>query len=602
MLHQKIPIPRAAISSWIVIGMSAIMIVAVGFLAVFNYNREKDGMQQMLKEKGAALIRSFEAGTRTGMMGRFGNESRLQTLLTETAAQEDILYIVLVDISGKVLAHNDPRLIGTQFISPYALKSLAATEKTSWRTIDRSGRPVAFEVFRKFLPVLPRPETRPGGGRGRGMRAPDNERIWCQPGWMEGLPEDRILDPAERPVIFIGMNATSYVEAMQEDFWVALFTSAIILLLGMAGVVSLFWAQSYSRSRKLLQDSRAFAAEMVANLPEGIIATDPSRTITFINPIAQEMLRLAPSESIGKSAKTLLPASLNELMETVASSKSAVEKELSLPDRQGAELTVSVCVTDIFSEDGDYVGTMFILRDLTQIRRLQDMVQKQEKLAAIGNLAAGVAHEVRNPLSSIKGYATYFASLFAEDSEKKKAAEVMTAEVDRLNRVISELLEISRPSDLKRRKTDLCFLLRSSLRLVQQDTESAGVTVQSDCTETLEPIMVDPDRITQALINLYINAIQAMPDGGKLAVSLQEREAGIELTVADTGTGMTDETKKKIFDPYYTTKNTGTGLGLAVVQKVIESHGGAIKVDSEINNGTRFTIFLPRHNDEELHR
>jgi two-component system sensor histidine kinase HydH len=367
----------------------------------------------------------------------------------------------------------------------------------------------------------------------------------------------------------------------------------------MAGVVSLFWAQSYSRSRKLLQDSRAFASEMVANLPEGIIVTDSGRIVTFINPIAFDMLGLDPEQSIGKPAEQLLPLSLSNLMGALSKEQMLVEEEISLTKPEGKELTVAVSVTEIVSEDGDFVGTMFIMRDLTQIRRLQATLQKQEKLAAIGNLAAGVAHEVRNPLSSIKGYATYFATLFEQDSEKKKAAEVMITEVERLNRVISELLEISSPSDIKCRETDLPFLINSSLRLIQQDAEAAGIKLITALDKKIPPLLVDPDRITQALINLYINAIQAMPEGGELTIMAQDEGTGVLVTIVDTGTGMSEETYSKMFDPYFTTKNTGTGLGLAVVQKVIEAHGGTIEITSEENIGTRFTLFFSRNNKEE---
>ena len=586
---------HTVIPSWIVIGMSLIMVVAVGILAVFNYNREKQGMQQVLNEKGAALIKSFEAGMRTGMMGRFGSGARLQTLLTETASQQDILYIVLVNDGGKILAHNDPEQIDQQFISPHTLANLSATEKVSWRTVDESGSPVSFEVYRKFLPVISQDERHPMHGR---MRGGNNGMFRCQPGWLEGLPQDQILDPNERPVIIIGMDAAPYVDAMQEDFIHTLFISGIILLLGMAGVVSLFWAQSYTRSRKLLQDSRAFATEMVANFPEGIIVTDPGRKITFINPIALTILNLTPENCLGKTTDSILPSSFSELLESVSPENRIVEKELSMTGPNQTELVIVVNATDIVSEDGSFVGTMFILRDLTQIRRLQKTIQKQEKLAAIGNLAAGVAHEVRNPLSSIKGYATYFATLFEEDSEKKQAAEIMSREVERLNRVISELLEISRPSDLKRTQSDIGFLLTSSLRLVQQDAETAGIEIKTSIDEHMPLLLIDPDRITQALINLYINAIQAMPDGGQLSVHSQEKEGGVELNVSDTGAGMNEANKNKIFDPYFTTKNTGTGLGLAVVQKIVEAHGGTIEVESKEGEGTHFTIFLPNDSGE----
>jgi two-component system sensor histidine kinase HydH len=201
---------------------------------------------------------------------------------------------------------------------------------------------------------------------------------------------------------------------------------------------------------------------------------------------------------------------------------------------------------------------------------------------------------VRNPLSSIKGYAAYFGSLFEEGSERKKAAEVMIAEVERLNRVISELLEIARPSDIKPRPTDVPFLLASSLRLVQQEAETAGVRITTGISAGITPFAMDPDRLTQALLNLYINAIQAMPDGGELTISAEETAAGLEIAVSDSGRGIAKEDLNKVFDPYFTTKNTGTGLGLAVVQKVVEAHGGAIELTSEPGRGTRFTLILPR--------
>jgi two-component system sensor histidine kinase HydH len=583
---------RGLITAWIVIGTSLILVAAVSFLAMVNYSREKKVMQQVLREKGAALIRSFEAGARTGMMGMFGAKSRLQTLLTETAAQEDILYIALVDRDGIVLAHDEPENIGKPFAPPETMKSLAA-EQTGWRIIKKEGKTVSFEVYKVFQPV----QAKPGPPRQHEMKrrlGEGKEGAWCQPGWMEGLPEERILDPEQRPLIFIGMDPGPYVDSMAKDFRQTLLTSALIVLLGLAGVVSLFWAQSYRRSRKLLQDTRAFAAEMVANLPEGIIVSGPDRAITFINPIATSLLGLAGRQVVGQSAAAVLPADLLALLDATPRQQRVKSRELSLPRPGGREKILTVTVTGIMTEEGEAVGTMLILHDLTEIKRLQATLQKQEKLAAIGNLAAGVAHEVRNPLSSIKGYATYFASLFEEGSERKKAAEVMTAEVERLNRVISELLEIARPSDIKPRATDIPFLLSSSLRLVQQEAEAAGVRIMTEIAEGIAPFVLDPDRITQALLNLYINAIQAMPDGGQLTISARETVAGLELAVSDRGRGIPGDEADKIFDPYFTTKKTGTGLGLAVVQKVVEAHGGTIRVNSKPDRGTCFTITLPR--------
>ena len=589
---------RGLITTWTVIGTGLILVAAVAILAAVSYNRERKVMQQVLQEKGAALIRSFEAGARTGMMGMFGGQSRLQTLLTETAAQEDILYIALVDRGGQILAHNEPERIGQPFAGSGTIKSLAVAEQTDWRIIEEGGKAVSFEAYKIFQPLPPRPAS-PEQREMMQRHGQGGQGTWCQPGWMEGLPEERILDPEQRPLIFIGMDPTPYVDAMRKDFIHTLLTSILIVLLGLAGVVSLFWAQSSRRSRKLLQDTRAFAAEMVTNLPEGIIVVAPDRAITFINPIARAQLSLADRQVLGEDTASVLPPDLLDLLDAIPPRQKGSALELTVPGPGGGELLLTVNSTAIVTEDGEVVGTMLILHDLSEIKRLQATVQKQEKLAAIGNLAAGVAHEVRNPLSSIKGYATYFGSLFAEDSAQKKAAEVMTAEVERLNRVISELLEIARPSDLKPRPTDIPFLLTSSLRLVQQEAEAAGVRIETDIAPGIAPFVLDPDRLTQALLNLYINAIQAMSAGGLLSVSASETAAGLELSVSDSGSGIAREALRKIFDPYYTSKNTGTGLGLAVVQKVVEAHGGTVRVQSEPGRGAHFTLILPRTMQEE---
>lgn len=580
--------------------MSFILIIAIGALTAINFNRGKKIMQEVLSEKGSALIKSFEAGTRTGMMGKFDNGSRLQTLLAETASQQDILYIVLVDSTGKVLAHNDPEQIGRQFIPAAALAALTVSDATAWRTLESEGRPIVFEVYKTFMPLL----SRSGPNRRNEMMMnrhaeEKNPPIWCQPGWMEGLPQQRILDPRARPVIFIGMDPAPYVEARAEDFKLTLLTSAIIALLGLAGVVSLYWMQSYTRSKKLLQDSRAFAAEMIANLPEGIIVTSSGREITFGNDIAAAMLGLSRKEIIGAAAADVLPPSLNNLLQDLAEKNSIVDQEIRIGFNQDRELILSVSATDILTAENNFVGHMLILRDLTQVRRLQQTIRKQEKLAAIGNLAAGVAHEVRNPLSSIKGYATYFGSLFEPGSEKRKAAETMTAEVERLNRVISELLEIARPSDIKPKQTDLAFLINSSLRLVHQDAETANVEIKTAVDPNIGSLRVDPDRITQALINLYLNGIQAMPGGGILTVTVKKRGEGASIDIRDTGLGIPETVQGNIFNPYYTTKNTGTGLGLAIVQKVVEAHGGVMEVRSQENKGSSFTMYLPGDTTEE---
>ena len=234
-----------------------------------------------------------------------------------------------------------------------------------------------------------------------------------------------------------------------------------------------------------------------------------------------------------------------------------------------------------------------------KVRRLEEEVRRKEKLAAVGNLAAGVAHEIRNPLSSIKGYATYFGQRFPEGSEDREAANVMVHEVDRLNRVIMDLIGLSRPSDVSARPTDLKFVVDHVTRLIHQDADKRKVKIVCRSPRRVPLALADPERMGQALLNLCLNALDAMPDGGQLTLAIVERKGRVCLMVRDNGTGIEASKLPHVFDPYYTTKGQGTGLGLAMVHKIVEAHDGEISVTSRPAQAgrrgeTTFHIWLPR--------
>lgn len=225
---------------------------------------------------------------------------------------------------------------------------------------------------------------------------------------------------------------------------------------------------------------------------------------------------------------------------------------------------------------------------------LQEATHRKEKLMALGHLAAGVAHEIRNPLSSIKGLAKYFAERTPPGGEAYELAQVMAKEADRLNRVVSELLELVRPAHLKWQPVDLNEVIGHSLQLVSQDASGRDITLQFTAQPSLCRIQADPDRLNQVLLNLYLNAIQAIGREGIITVAVAECGDGrIKLSVADSGKGMTAEQLQAIFTPYFTTKADGTGLGLAVVQNIVEQHGGTIHVESMPGKGSVFTLYLP---------
>ena len=552
-------------------------------MAAIDLGREKQYMSQLLEEKGAALIKAFEAGTRTGMRGGFGAKVRLQHLLEETANQSGIFYIAVTDADGRIVAHSDTARIGDQLFSPTAMTALAPGDKVKWRLAkDEDGRQ-SFLVYRRFIP-----SARSGGGHGfhgGHMPPPRDPDFFCTDECdASGNPRDLRGVPLD---IFVGLDVAPIEAARRVDLQNTLTTAGVLLALGLGGVVALFWAQSYRAQRRALRHTTALASEVVASMPAGLLLVAPDGRVAMANAAAEELAGAEPGGLVGRPAGELLPP---QALDAGAGG----ERQMDVAFDGGAPVALGIAVSAVRTEEGTPVGSLVVLRDLREMRRLEAEIRRREKLAAVGNLAAGVAHEIRNPLSSIRGYAAYFGAKFAPGSEDRQAAEVMVREVDRLNRVISELIEFARPSDLKRRPMRLSDLAGHAARLTLPDAKAKGVRVDLAGVADSPEILGDPDRLTQALLNLCINAIQAMDTGGVMTLATGLAPDGrAYLSVADTGGGIGEEERERIFDPYYTTKPHGTGLGLPIAHKIVAAHGGEIILAARPGGGTVATVLLP---------
>ncbi len=237
-----------------------------------------------------------------------------------------------------------------------------------------------------------------------------------------------------------------------------------------------------------------------------------------------------------------------------------------------------------------------------EVLRLEEEVRRNEKLAAVGTLAAGVAHEIRNPLSSIKGYATYFSQKFPEGSEDREAAGIMVKEVNRLNRVITDLLGLSRPDATKLKLMDIKLVVEHVIHLLRHTASKKNVRIEVHYAPRKALIMGDVERLSQALLNICLNAIEAMPEGGRLEIAVAVGRKRLCLMTRDNGAGIAMEIQSQIFDPYFTTKNSGTGLGLPMAHKIMRAHKGEIEVYSVVAaNGrpgcTIFRLWLPLAGD-----
>ena len=573
------------VQPWVLIGAVAVLLPIFTFMTIENINRQKKKSIQLLLEKGAALIRSFEAGTRTGMMGMQRGGFQLQRLLTEMARQPDIIYLFVADSSGEILAHNDLEKVGTQVEKDLDPAGIIQNDSLQWRQVTGPDGERVFEVFRKFTPTR-RPMGRMHSSMmtGRGFQQPQNHR---------GMLSGSFDEPAR--AIFVGLDMTPIIEAQDADIRHAVIMGAVLLLVGFAGIMLIFLVQSNRATKASLARIKAFSDNVVENMPIGLIALDDHHRIAACNHIAESVLQLSVPNVMGKNAAQMLPARLWEVVKRLDEKDHVIEEDIDCTIADGSVVPLEIGASILQDANGVFLGYILLFKDLTEVRSLRREVARSQRLASVGRLAAGVAHEIRNPLSSIKGFATYFKERYPDAPQDQKTANIMIAEVDRLNRVVGQLLEFARPVPVSPKSTSLQDLVDDSVRLIEQKAKEKQITVKTINSAKVDKAVIDPDRINQVLLNLYLNAIESMEPGGELGVELSadEEDHRIEIRVSDTGCGIPGEHLSRIFDPYFTTKSTGTGLGLAIAHNIMEAMGGKINISSRPGKGTTFCITIP---------
>ncbi len=340
-----------------------------------------------------------------------------------------------------------------------------------------------------------------------------------------------------------------------------------------------------------LEEMQRYISSVLASLSCGVITVDAAGRITTDNPMARTLLG---TDLIGQP----LPASL------VSRSKSSLDgyRQLQLAGRP-----VGVHAGPLTSGDGRQMGTVLVLDDLTEVKALEEQVRRAERLSALGTLAGGVAHEVRNPVGIIRASAQLMGSLpnLAGDSGSHEYLQVITQEADRIDRLVEDLLGYARAGELSLAPVDMEDLVRGTAARLASLTEQADVELVVEVEPRLSRVEGDASKLEQVLLNLGLNAMAAIQAaylrpaaGGRLVLAARRAPGGLHCIVSDNGQGMPDDVRVHIFDPFFTTRDDGTGLGLAIAQRIVADHGGTIEVASEPEQGATFTIWLPTISDE----
>ena len=348
---------------------------------------------------------------------------------------------------------------------------------------------------------------------------------------------------------------------------------------------------------------------LLAGLPDAVVGVDDALRVMLWNPAAEALLARSARRTVGRALKEIFPPDtslVRHLTDTLATGESRSESGAVIEGGDGRPVHVSI-VTAPLARRGDVEAAVAVIRDITRLHQLEAEVRRGETLAAAGQIAMGLAHEIRNPLGAIRGAVQLMRRELGDDARLGEYTDVLLKEVDRVNRIIEMLLDIGRPVTLRAVPLNVHQLLERVALLAEEMAGQRGVQILRRYDPSLPPIMADEDRILQVFHNLVRNAIEAMEGGGRLTlvtrlsmdplftkVDLGHGQRSMaEIQVIDDGQGIPKSVRARLFTPFFTTKDKGLGLGLALCHRIVEEHRGAIQVASEAGKGTTVSCFLP---------
>lgn len=351
-----------------------------------------------------------------------------------------------------------------------------------------------------------------------------------------------------------------------------------------------------------------YLAGIIQSSADGIIAIDLRRRVMAWNPAANTLADIAgeiPENPEGLFIMDVLQGSCREfammLMRAMQENRAYSGVEMRLTDKSGRTRYFSASASPVrnVAENGDAqtVGAVQIFSELTEIRELEERANRHDRLAALGEMAAGVAHEIRNPLGGIELYASSLRRKFSDDSKEHATCGKIIAAATRLNRIVTDMLNFTRGKAPQMRPSPVQQVVKGAVDMAARELAQKDIAVDFQFENVDAPWMMDPDQMIQAGLNVILNAAQVMEPGGRITIAASvEPRSGTRfgrIDFIDTGPGIPESAKSKLFDPFFTLRKDGTGLGLAIVHKILQDHGGGIDVGDNQPHGARITFRLP---------
>lgn len=624
MTPSPLPLRFVSLQAKLLWGTVLVIVLVMAALVAIVDNSQRAAIVEEVQRRGRLLARNLAAVSTAPLL--LYNFTALEQNVAQVAQETDVAYAIVLDAEGKVAAHNArPAEVGSVPKDPVAERAAKADGPLVQETMAPDGK----SLFEFAVPVKVEGQrwgtVRVGFSKHRMEAEIARTRrelalLAAITLVLGGIASAVVARRIARPVrqLAEGVAAISRGELDQR---IEPATSDEIGRLAVAFnhmASQLFQQRSaleaaHSELRQRfaeLSDLKSYTDNIFGSLTNGIITLDLEGRVVTLNRAAEALTGCSLAEVSGRFSTEVFAHSpeVGELLiETVGSRMGMAFVSMILRRPDGTSVPIEISTAPLKGGEDKDLGVVAVLRDLTTVRQLEEQMRRSDRLAALGTLAAGLAHEIKNPLTSLLTFTRHLSRKFDDSRFRQNFVTVVPRELERINGIVEGLLQLARPTRLSLRPVNVPELLDRVLELYAGQIEAQGVAAVREYARGLPAIQADPEHLYRALVNLVGNALDAMEGGGRLtlragwgagpeivrpaAARLNQRRLKVE--VEDTGRGIPAAATAKIFNPFFTTKPSGTGLGLALTHKIIEDHGGTISFRSTPGARTTFTVLLP---------
>ncbi|MBI4247030.1 MAG: HAMP domain-containing protein [Candidatus Rokubacteria bacterium] len=602
----------------------AVLIIALVMAAIVIVvdHRQREAIVEEFQRRGEVLARSLAAISQGPLL--LYNFTALEQNVARVGAEADVVYAIVLDADGKVAAHSRrPERIGVLPVGAVAERA-ARAESTLIQdtTAPDTGEPAYDFAVPVFVDRQKWGTVRVGLSKRR-MDAEIRKTAWelgglalvtlLLGGVAAALVARRIAGPVqelEQGAVAIArgeLNQRIEPRSADEIGRLAIaFNHMATQLFQQRAALEEVHSELKHRFEELA-DLKSYTDSILASLTSGIVTVDLDGRVVTLNPAAELLTGFFAGEVAGRYCTEVFAHTLelgDILMETLTSRAPIASVPLTLRRRNGAGCPVELSTAPLKGGDGKDLGAVAVLRDLTVVRQLETQLRRSDQLAALGTLAAGLAHEIKNPLTSLLTFSRHLGRKFDDEHFRERFQSVVPRELERINEIVERLLELARPARLNLTLVRLPALLDRVLELHANQIEAKQIAPVRQYARDVPPVQADEEGLYQVLVNLVGNALDAMEGRGRLILRLGWSEAGsrparrvfnrrVLIEIEDTGSGIPPSESDRVFTPFFTTKPGGTGLGLAITHKIVEDHGGSIDFRSVPGVGTTFRVVLP---------